>query len=334
MKRILTLALLFIMSVSLLSACGDSGNGGSSGNTGENTPQASGNSGSSKPTNNAAQESVAVEYDQVIYDDNDMKVTLTGYKYEPYSYMPDADYHYWYFTVENHTDQAMTTRFLYVSVNGCMYELEQPLVMTDAGETKESQERISLAGSELRARGITAIENFEFTLWFDEGSGAWTKYAVSEPITLPAPVPLNSGFNQNFDVDGVVILDEAGIKVTAIRSEHDIVYGSRHGMWVLIENNSGVLVHVVAVSTEINGGQYISGDLSCDVMNGKVAFDYVSFYKENLEDMGIDKLEDLAVLFYVDEWTTEKERGERLIEQSSGNTTAVTVTFDANGKAH
>ena len=325
MKRMLILALVFIMSVSLLSACGGSGNG----NTGGNTSPVSDSGGNGERTNDSAQESVDVEYNQVIYDDNDMKVTLTGYEYETSSYMPEADFHYWYFTVENHTDKEINTRFLLASVNGCMYELEQPLVMTDAGETKESQDRISLAGSELRARGITAIENFEFTLWFDEGSGAWTKYAVSESITLPAPVPLNSGFNQNFDVDGVVILDEAGIKVTAIRAEHDIVYGTRHGVWVFIENNSGVRVEVVATQTEINGGQYVNADLFCDVLNGKVAFDYISIYKPDLEDMGIDKIEDLAVIFYVDELTADG-RGSRLLEQSAG-TPAVTMTFDANG---
>ena len=328
MKRILIIALVLIMSVSLLSACGDSGNGGSSGNTGGNASQASGNSGSSKPTNNAAQESVAVEYDQVIYDDNDMKVTLTGYNYETSAYMPDADFHHWYFTVENHTDKEINTRFYCTSVNGCMYEIERPLVTTEAGETKESQDRISLSGSELRARGITAIDEFEFMLRFSGKDG--NIYAYSDFITLPAPVPLDSGFNQSFDVDGVVILDEAGIKVTAIRADYDIVYGTRHGVWVFIENNSGVRVEVVATHTEINGGQYVNGDLFCDVLNGKVAFDYISIYKPDLEDMDIDKIEDLEVIFYVDELTADG-RGSRLVDQYSAGTPAVTMTFDANG---
>lgn len=180
--------LVLILAISLLTACSDS-----------NAPPASDNGddgGNPKETAaNAAQEPVTVGYDQVIYDDNGMKVTLTGYKREPASSYSSGAF-YWFFTVENHTDKEINTSFIRSSVNGCMLEFGNDLIKTQAGETKESKSQFWLGVDDLNARSITAIENFEFTLSFAENDGSkWIKYAASEPITLPAPEPLDYGFS-------------------------------------------------------------------------------------------------------------------------------------------
>ena len=64
---------------------------------------------------------------------------------------------------------------------------------------------------------------------------------------------------QTFDVDGLVIFDEAGIKVTIIRQEYSINAGYNDGVWVFVENNSGM-------DLEVGSG---SGGMECMVANGK-----------------------------------------------------------------
>ena len=105
MKKCFSLAMVLLIAMFLLAACKKkSGDGGS-------TPPAADNSGGT-PAVTAPQEPVTtaplepvtaandqVTYDRVIYDDNGMKVTLTGYQHEPgSSYISKG--HYWYFTIE------------------------------------------------------------------------------------------------------------------------------------------------------------------------------------------------------------------------------------------
>ena len=332
MKKILALGLVLMLVLSLLTACGGNSGGSSTANSAPTASNSGGND--SKPASTAAQESETVEYDQVIYDDNGMKVTLTGYKHEAGSeYISEG--HYWYFTIENHTDREINTRLLRSSVNGCMYELEQGVIRTEAGETKETKDKVWLRASDLNARGITTIENFEFILWFDEQNGnQWIKYAASEPITLPAPVPLDPGFKQTFDVDGIVAVDREGIKVTVIRADHDIgMVGDRHGIWMFIENNSGIDVNFEAASDIVNDNpKYFDGKLFCNILNGKVAFGYLEYYKPRFEENGESKIETAELQFYVENFESDGHGNHDWLIGGAGDDAYITVSFDAEGK--
>jgi hypothetical protein len=296
-------------------------------------------SGDSKPASVASQGSVVVDYDQIIYDASGMKVTLTGYKHE-FATAGVSEGYYWYFTIENNTDKEINTRIVRSSVNGCMYELEQGVIRTQAGETIESGRKIWLRADDLNARGITAIENFEFILWFDEHNGnKWTEYAVSEPITLPAPEPLDPGFKQAFDVGGVVVVDKVGIKATAIRVDYDIISDTHHGIWMFIENNSGIDVEfeaacgMVISSKIIENPKYLDAKLFCKVMDGKVAFGYIEIYKPDFEENGGGKIETAELIFTVGALESDGNGNRQQLIGGIGDKTEATVSFDADGNA-
>jgi hypothetical protein len=205
---------------------------------------------------------------------------------------------------------------------------------TQPGETKDNA-NVSISDANLEKRGITAIRDFEFTPRFvgiDESLLlGGSDYLVSEPVTVQLPV--DPGFTQTFDVDGVVVLDEEGVKITAIRVDYDFNFAkTRDGVWLFIENNTGMDIEVTADGT-VNGEHFDSTstflyDLG-QVMKGKVSFDYLSFHNPYLREKGIDVIQEVVMTISVSGLTWDLfSSGTTLIDHKN-----VTVSFDAGGKA-
>jgi len=335
MKKVLTLTLVLALTLSLLTACGG-GSGNSNtpggGNNSTTNPPASDSGGSTDtPSSTPAKEpSGRVDYDQVLLDANGVKVTLTGYEHkeEVWSRTESYFYHYYYFTIENNSDKRQLVQFTRASVNGCMVEVDDYAHHRnpDPGETYNDA-YLYIPDTQLETFGITDIYNFELRMELN------TDF-ISEPISLPAPAAPASA--QTFDNAGVVLLDQKGIKITAIRADHDFgeSYDKRSGVWLFLENNSGGDVKIWSYFIKINGklGFDSSGSMSGIVANNKVAFTYLSFKESELKNKGINKIEELIVSFVVDSLDEKDKMGSniRLLRQDENEGT---VKFDANGKA-
>jgi hypothetical protein len=309
MKKILTPAIVLLLVISLLTACGGgSSNAPSGGNSASTTPPASTNSGGNSTGTPSMPSSGKVEYDQVILDAEGMKVTLTGFGYG--AVMGD---HAYYFTIENKTNREINTRFSSkVSVNGCMIDSlavnSDRTTRTNAGETTDKA-YVRFSPSYLEDRGIG--ENWDFECIIELIDGNNDIFFVSEPVTLPGPN--GSGAKQTFSADGVVILEGAGVKVTAIQLDYDIFFGLNHGIWVLIENNSGKDIRVVETG---------AWQISCEVASGKAAFDYITCGTDK------DKIEEVSLDLSVNEWLLGEVFGSDTLHWGE----EVTVKFDASGK--
>ena len=263
MKKWIAFALVMVLALSLVAGCSGGGsnssgssntpsNNSSNSENNSNTPPASDSGSSSTP---ASTTSSKIEYDEVIWDGEGMKVTLTGFG----KYLGDWCYN---FTLENNTDKTITADFSSrVSVNGCMIESlaanSDRTNIVNAGETTDDT-ILRFGPDYLEKRGITTISDFELTIFFyDSDNQLDGPLFMSDPIALPTPD--GPGASQTFDVDGLVVFDEAGIKVTVIRQDYDINGGFNDGVWVFVENNSGM-------DLEVGSG---SGGMECMVANGK-----------------------------------------------------------------
>lgn len=97
-----------------------------------------------------------------------------------------------------------------------------------------------------------------------------------------------------------VLVDEAGVKITAKSFDADEVFGP--ALKILIENNSSVDLTVQTRNASVNG-YMVETMLSADVVNGKKANDEIVFMASDLEACGIETVADLEFAFHI--FTTE-----------------------------
>ena len=327
MKKHIATLLVIVLTLSLLAAC----SGGGDNNTGNNNTN-SNNTPSSTPGDNNTPSSDTggtvttvqpssdrVELDQVVWDGEGMKVTLTGYQYRPLW----EDYCF-YFTLENHTDKNIRARFERASVSGCMItgssfsENER----TDAGETREDTKLI-IGRYFLEDRGIDKVQDVEFIIFFLDLDDVQNELFNTGLITIAGPDSGSAA--QTFEAEGIPVFDGGGVKVTVMRADNDIMGGAYNGVWVYIENNSGFDIEI---------GTIASPGLSCEISNGKVAYDYVLYSTLGSDfQFHSETLSTALLSFKVYKWDEETHsfNGEEIQNTLGDEYGSLDVSFDASG---
>ena len=321
MKKLFTIIFALISALSLLTACGDGGG---------LSPDS--DNGGGKPKETAAND-VTVGLDRVVADAEGIKVTLTRYEYK--DFYGQGMYNTFYFTIENNTGKEIRLGIEYASVNGCMLvEMgdNAQKMKTQPGETNDKA-YVSISDEALKKRGITAIRDFEFTPRFVAIDSSLlfggSDYLALEPVTVQ--LPADPDFTQAFDVDGVVVLNEEGVKITAIQVEYDLDLGKTRVL-LFIENDSGMDIEVSA-NAKVNGERIDSTSTYLyyqgQVTKEKVSFDYLSFHNPYLKEKGIDKIQEVEMTLTVEGLTWDLFSGGTVLIDHKN----VTVSFDAAGKA-
>ena len=101
-------------------------------------------------------------------------------------------------------------------------------------------------------------------------------------------------------IDESVLVDEAGIKITAKSLENDSLFGTE--VKLLIENDSGKDLTFQCRNASVNG-YMIETMMSVDVVNGKKANDEITFMSSDLKMCNIDTIADMEFSFHI--FTTE-----------------------------
>lgn len=99
------------------------------------------------------------------------------------------------------------------------------------------------------------------------------------------------------------LLDQNGIKITFTGLEEDM-FGTN--IKLRIENNTEMPITVQQRDMSVNGIM-IDGIFSCDVAVGKIANDEISIFLSDLEENGIDQIENVELRFHIyddDTWDT------------------------------
>ena len=268
------------------------------------------------------------ECNQVIWDDDGMKITMTGFEYgsvtESYSITKPSNF---YFTIENRRDMDILASFKRMSINGCMLDFaflsSGGTNRTAPGETRDDT-YLRFSPNYLDEAGITEIRDFEFNIDFNDPNERYKTLFLSGPIAMMGPD--HSGVEQQFAADGVIILDEQGVKITVVGLEYEIRSGMSHGILLFIENYSGSDILVAESYSYINGGEGPDGLLNYVVADAKVAFEYISYDSdiETIEDVGLS-ISVHALDKYDDDYFVTLIDGDEL--------EPVIVAFDASGKA-
>lgn len=130
-------------------------------------------------------------------------------------------------------------------------------------------------------------------------------------------------------ISETVLVDEAGIKITAKSLEVDEVFGPE--IKLLIENNSGKDLIFQCRNASVNG-YMVETMMSVDVVNGKKANDSLTFMQSDFEACGIEAIADMEIAFHIfdmADWETYLDTDAIQIRTSIADT--FEYTYDDNG---
>lgn len=230
---------------------------------------------------------------QVIYDSDGVKITAKDIEYGGWL-GPEMS-----MLFENSMDKDIMVQAEYVAINGIMVD---PMLSCDVASGKKANDTMTFSLDDLESYGIRGIQEIEIVLNIIDAD-SYSNIAKSEIITLKTNI--DESYIQEYYDEGAVAFEEMGIKVVIKKvSDIDSFWGS--DVLVYIENNSEENVTIQTRDVSING-YMVDPIFSAQVASGKKAYDSITFFDSDLEENGIEDIEDLELYFHVydsDEWGT------------------------------
>jgi len=163
------------------------------------------------------------------------------------------------------------------------------------------------------ACGVSSDSELEKPAGVAGGSTTTTQKTATEDVTI----------------EEMVLVDEAGVKITAKSLEADNLFGA--DLKLLIENNSGKNLTFQCRNSSVNG-YMVETLMSVDVADGKKANDTLTFSSSDLELCGIDTIADMEFSFHIftsEDWETYLDTA--LVQIKTSIADSYTYTYDDSG---
>ena len=222
--------------------------------------------------------------EQVLYDENDIKITATG--------MEDS----WAGTkltllIENNSAKGITVQARNANVNGYMVDT---MMSADVAAGKKSNDGLTFQTSGLKECGIEQIATMEFFFHIFD-SETWDEIVDTDVIKIETAIA--DGYVQNYDDSGEVLVDTNDVKIVGKGlSDKNSVFGP--GVILYIENNSDKDITIQVRDVSVNGFM-VDTSMSEDVVAGKKAISAVTFFSSSLEENGITDITDVELYFHI-----------------------------------
>lgn len=222
--------------------------------------------------------------EQVLYDENDIKITATG--------MEDS----WAGTkltllIENNSAKGITVQARNANVNGYMVDT---MMSADVAAGKKSNDGLTFQTSGLKECGIEQIATMEFFFHIFD-SETWDEIVDTDVIKIETSIA--DGYVQNYDDSGEVLIDTNDVKIVGKGlSDKNSVFGP--GVILYIENNSDKDITIQVRDVSVNGFM-VDTSMSEDVVAGKKAISAVTFFSSSLEENGITDITDVELYFHI-----------------------------------
>lgn len=222
--------------------------------------------------------------EQVLFDENDIKITATG--------MEDS----WAGTkltllIENNSAKGITVQARNANVNGYMVDT---MMSADVAAGKKSNDGLTFQTSGLKECGIEQIATMEFIFHIFD-SETWDEIVDTDVIKIDTSIA--DGYVQNYDNSGEVLVDTNDVKIVGKGlSDENSVFGP--GVILYVENNSDKDITIQVRDVSVNGFM-VDTSMSEDVVAGKKAISAVTFFGSSLEDNGITDITDVELYFHI-----------------------------------
>ncbi len=232
----------------------------------------------------APADTVRIE-ESLVFEDGGIRITAKGY--EEYGFLgPQVK-----LLIENGSSRAITVQVRDCSVNGYMIDTS---MSADVAAGKKANDELTLMSSDLEAAGIDTVAEIEFSFHIFD-SETWDTILDSEIVHIETTAA--EGFTPSYDDSGTRVLDRDGITIVVKGlSEEDSWLGP--SVVVYIHNTTEQDITVQARNVSVNDFM-VDVIFSCDVLSGKRAVDTITFRSSDLEENGIDAIEELELTFHI-----------------------------------
>ena len=205
--------------------------------------------------------------------------------------------------IENNSGVDLTFDCDDSSVNGYMMSAS---LYSKVANGKKANEKITFLNSDLEDCGINTIADIEFSFHI-YNSNTYKDYLNTSPIILKTSAYDN--YEYKFDDSGKVIYEGNDIKIVVKKLESDFM---GQYLYYYIENNNKNDISLQSKSISINGFM-IDSLIVTNVKSGKHAVDKKIFLDSELEENGIEKINEICISFRIydpNHYKTIDETGE------------------------
>jgi hypothetical protein len=200
--------------------------------------------------------------------------------------------------IENNSANDITVGCTALIVNNYMIS---DLFSCSVAAGKKANETMYLLSSELEAAGINTVGQVEIYFHVYD-STSWDTLLEADVVTIKTSAFDSMVITPNDS--GTELYNADGIKIVGKYVDENSFWGA--GILLYIENNTNRNIIVQADDVSINGFM-VSSLLSSTVYSGKMAIDDITFFSSDLEENGIESIEDVELKFHIldsDSWDT------------------------------
>lgn len=270
---------------------------------GQDSPAKSADPASAPAGSSSAQE-VTIE-EAVLFEQGGVRITAKSYDAKG-TFGPGIK-----LLIENDSEKSVTVQARDCSVNGYMIET---MLSSDVAPGKKANDSLTLSRSDLEAAGITTAAEIEFKFHIFD-SESWETVCDSDVIRIETSAA--EGYVFSYDDSGNPVYNENGIEIVVKGlSESGSLFGPEIVVYI---SNTGERDFTVQVRDVSINGFMVESIFSSEVLVGKHAVDAITFLSSELEENGIEKIENVELSFHVfdtDSWDTIVD------------TPTVTISFD------
>ncbi len=253
---------------------------------------------SSTPSNNSSNDSSStpsstpsVTIDEaVIFEQEGIKITAKSFDSKG-TFGPEIK-----LLIENDSDKNVTVQSRSTSVNGYMVDT---MMSADVVAGKKANNSLTFMTSDLETADITTIADMEFSFHIFD-SETWDTIVDSDIISIKTSAA--DGFAYSFDDSGTHVYNENNVEIVVKGLSEDASWVGP-SIVVYIYNSGNDDIAVQARDVSINGFM-VDTIFSCEVMPNKHAIDTISFMSSDLEENGIEKIENVELTFHVFDYSS------------------------------
>ncbi len=192
--------------------------------------------------------------------------------------------------LENNSTKDVTVSCNALIVNDYMIT---DLFVSEVAAGKKANETVYLSSSELKAAGIDTVGKVEIYFHVYD-SASYDTIFDTDAVTIQTSEFANMDTTPK-DA-GTELYNEGGIRIVGKTVDEDSFWGT--AILLYIENNSGKNVGISVDNMSING--FMMNPLfTSTVYNGKKAIDDITILSTDLEENGIETVEDVELKFHI-----------------------------------
>lgn len=192
--------------------------------------------------------------------------------------------------LENNSDKDVTVGCDALIVNDYMIS---DLFVSDVASGKKANDTIYLSSTALKAAGIDTVGKIEIYFHVYDSS-SYDKVFDSDCVTIKTSEFENMDTTANDD--GTELYNEGGIRIVGKTVDENSFWGT--AILLYCENTSDKKVGISVEDMSINGFM-IDPIFSATLYEGKKAVDDITVLSSDLEENGIESIEDVELQFHI-----------------------------------